>query len=111
VERLKPWLPKFYLMLVIAWMLVSSWIAYGLQFFLSLLVIALGFSIILWGTLKIFDLLTGVSQNRKSVKQADAHLNLGDFTIDIPTGHHATNVSHIPHCDGIDLSCLGGFHH
>jgi hypothetical protein len=93
-----------------AWVLGSAWMVYGQQFFWTLVVIASGFSMTLWGVLKLFERLTGANQDRQSVETADSQCALGDLTFDMPAGHPAMDVPHLTHCDGVDLSCLDGFH-
>jgi hypothetical protein len=115
MQRLKPWLSNFPVMLCIGWLVSAAWISKGSSSFfvlvLGLGVFGLSLYGVFWVTEKIFDLMTGTKRNRQ---QADntcslsdiGSLDLENIKFDIPTEHHVAALFHLPDCEDIVSSCV-----
>jgi hypothetical protein len=87
----------------------GHWVGTGFQPLWLLLVVVFGFSLVLWGVGQLLEFLTGTVSKHRPDEPASPLSGLEN--IDIPTGEHFANVTHVPGCEEIISSCVEGLHH
>lgn len=117
MQRLKPWFSSLPVILWLGWMLCSVWVSQGSPSTLILVsifgVLGLGLYSVFWATEKIFDYVTDTKRTRQEADNTCSISDIGSLDsenvkFEIPAGHHAAAISHLPGCEDVVSACVEG---